>query len=110
LDDALGLYDRASAALCDTPRGKNTIHRLGGLFRLLVFGRLAGYEDNNNANRLALDPVMRQVVGRRAVVAQVASASQMGPFETATLALAENRRRWPAGTASGSTGFMIARV
>jgi hypothetical protein len=34
---------------------------------------------------------MRQVVGGRAVDAQAASASQMGRFETETLALDENR-------------------
>lgn len=61
MDDALGLSDLASAALCDTRRGKNTIHRLDGLFRQSVFGRLAGYEDVNDADRLALDPVMPQV-------------------------------------------------
>ena len=91
LDDALGLSELASAALRDTRRGKNTIHRLDGLFRQSVFGRLAGYEDVNDAERLALDPVMRQVVGGRAVDAQAASASQMGRFETETLALPENR-------------------
>ncbi|MCQ0091511.1 transposase [Roseovarius sp. M141] len=91
LDDALGLSDLASAALRDTRSGKNTVHRLDGLFRQSVFGRLAGYEDVNDANRLACDPVMRQVVGGRAVDAQAASASQMGRFETETLALAGNR-------------------
>jgi hypothetical protein len=77
--------------LRDTRRGKNTVHRLDGLFRQSVFGRLAGYEDVNDADRLALDPVMRQVVGGRAVDAQAASASQMGRFETETLAQPENR-------------------
>ena len=91
LDDALGLSDLAATALRDTRRGKNTVHRLDGLFRQSVFGRLAGYEDVNDADRLVLDPVMRQVVGGRAVDAQAASASQMGRFETETLALAENR-------------------
>ena len=91
LDDALGLADLASAALCDNRPGKNTVHRLDGLFRQSVYGRLAGYEDVNDADRLALDPVMRQVVGGRAVDAQAASASQMGRFETETLALPENR-------------------
>ena len=47
LDDALGLSDLATAALRDTRRGKNTVHRLDGLFRQSVFGRLAGYEDVN---------------------------------------------------------------
>ncbi len=65
MDDALGLSDLASAALCDNRRGKNTIHRLDGLFRQSVFGRLAGYEDVNDADRLALDPVMRQVCRRQ---------------------------------------------
>jgi len=91
LDDVLGLSDLASGALNDNRRGKNTVHRIDGLFRQSVYGRLAGYEDVNDADRLALDPVMRQVVGGRAVDAQAASASQMGRFETETLALPENR-------------------
>ncbi|MCB1602644.1 MAG: IS1380 family transposase [Xanthomonadales bacterium] len=91
LDDALGLSDLASAALCDSRRGKNTVHRLDGQFRQSVYGRLAGYEDVNDADRLALDPVMRQVVGGRAVDAQAASTTQMGRFETGTLATPENR-------------------
>jgi hypothetical protein len=81
-DDAPGLSDLAAVALRDTRRGKNIVHRLDGLFRQSVFGRPAGHEDVNDADRLALDPVMRQVVGGRAVDAQAASASQMGRFET----------------------------
>jgi len=91
LDDALGLSDLASASLRDKSYRKEHVHRLDGLLRQSVFGRLAGYEDVNDADRLALDPVMRQVVGGRAVDAQAASASQMGRFETETLALPENR-------------------
>jgi len=63
LDDALGLSDLASSALNDNRRGKNTVHQRDGLFRQSVYGRLAGDEDVNDADRLALDPVMRQVVG-----------------------------------------------
>lgn len=63
LDDALGLSNLASVALREIRRGKNTIHRLGDLFQQSVFGRLVGYEDVNDADRLALDPVMRQVMG-----------------------------------------------
>jgi len=70
LDDALGLSGLASEALCDSRTGKNTVHRLDGLFRQSVFGQLAGYEDVNDADRLALDPVMRQVVGGRAGTCQ----------------------------------------
>ena len=50
LDNALGLSDLAATALCDTRRGKNTVHQLDGLFRQSVFGRLAGYEDVNDAD------------------------------------------------------------
>jgi hypothetical protein len=42
-----------------TRTGKNTVHRLDGLFRQSVYGRLAGYDDVNDADRLAVDPVMR---------------------------------------------------
>jgi hypothetical protein len=34
---------------------------LAGLFRQSVFGRLAGYEDVNDAERLRHDPLARQV-------------------------------------------------
>ena len=53
-----------------------------------MFGRLASYEDVNDVDRLAHDPVMRQVVGGRAV--EVQAASQMGRFETGTQALPES--------------------
>jgi len=45
----------------------------------------------NDADRLSLDPVMRQVVGGRAVDAKAASASQMGRFEIEVLATLDNR-------------------
>ena len=67
LDDALGLSDPASAALADARTGANRVHQMAGPFRQSVYGRLAGYEDANDAERLAHDPVMRQVVGARAV-------------------------------------------
>jgi hypothetical protein len=55
LDDALGLTDTAITKLLDGRRGKNTRHKLSGLLRQAVFGRLAGYEDVNDAERLARD-------------------------------------------------------
>jgi hypothetical protein len=85
LDDALGLTDIAGAALSECRRGKNTRHMLTGLFRQSVFGRLAGYEDVNDAERLAHDPAMRAVVHRTGLDRQAASTSQMGRFETGWL-------------------------
>ena len=101
LDDALGLTDLASAALSECRRGKNTCHLLTGLLRQSVFGRLAGYEDVNDADRLAHDPAMRAVVDRTGLDRQAASTSQMGRFETEVLtqeanlsALADLSGRW----------------
>jgi hypothetical protein len=59
LDDALGLTAAAGAALADARTGKNGRHALVGLLRQAVFGRLAGYEDVNDAERLRRDPAMR---------------------------------------------------
>jgi hypothetical protein len=44
LDDALGLTAVAVSALAEGRRGKNIRHRLLGLVRQAVYGRLAGYE------------------------------------------------------------------
>src|SRR5215510_8690231 len=63
---------------------------LAGLLRQSVFGRLAGYEDVNDAERLCRDPAMRWVVGDRAITGFAASASQMGRFETKWLCRREN--------------------
>src|ERR671913_1607629 len=90
LDDALGLTSAAGAALADARAGRNGRHALVGLLRQSVFGRLAGYEDVNDAERLRRDPAMRWVVGDRAISGSAASASQMGRFETKWLSRPEN--------------------
>jgi hypothetical protein len=55
-----------------------------------VFGRLAGYEDVNDAERLRHDPAMRWIVGGKAAVGCSASANQMGRFETRLLTVEKN--------------------
>src|SRR5215213_7885532 len=90
LDDALYLTDTAADRLADVRTGKNGWHRLAGLLRQSVFGRLAGYEDVNDAERLRRDPAMRWVVGDQAISGSAASASQMGRFETKWLCRSEN--------------------
>src|SRR5215207_322609 len=82
LDDALGLTDLAGGVLSECRRGTNNRHLLTGLLRQSVFGRLAGYEDVNDAERLAHDPAMRAVIGRGGLDRRAASTSQMGRFET----------------------------
>ena len=55
-----------------------------------MFGRLAGYEDLNDAERLSLDPAMRAIVDRRGLDRYAASASEMGRFETEWLTIEGN--------------------
>jgi hypothetical protein len=90
LDDALGLSAIAGEALADGRTGRNGRHRLGRMFRQSVFGRLAGYEDVNDADRLRHDPAMRWIVGGKAAQGCAASPSQMGRFETKSLAAGKN--------------------
>ena len=90
LDDALGLTALAGAVLADSRTGKNGWHGVVGLLRQSVHGRLAGYEDVNDAERLGRDPAMRWIVGGKAVERGGASTSQMGRFETELLATDEN--------------------
>ena len=86
LDDALGLTATAAFTLAEGRRGRNIRHRLLGLLRQAIYGRLAGYEDVNDAARLARDPAMRAIVGREGIDRQAASTSEMGRFETEWLA------------------------
>jgi hypothetical protein len=47
--------NRARKLDADARTGKNGRHRLAGLLRQSLFGRLAGYEDVNDAERLCGD-------------------------------------------------------
>lgn len=85
LDEAMKLTATAAASLFDSRIGRNICHGMTALLRQSVYSRLAGYEDVNDAERLCIDPVMRQVVGGRAAGKQAASASQVARFETKVL-------------------------
>jgi hypothetical protein len=90
LDDVLGLSAIAGDMLADARTGRNGRHALVGLLRQSVFGRLAGYEDVNDADRLRHDPAMRWIVGGKAASGAAASPSQMGRFETRWLTAERN--------------------
>ena len=77
LDEALGLHDLAGQSLRDMRTGKNEVYNFVGMLRQSTFRCLAGYPDVNDADQLARDPVMRRIVGGRAVDGQAASTSQM---------------------------------
>jgi hypothetical protein len=90
LDDALAPTANGGARLAEARPRRNRRHLLVGLLRLSVFGRLAGYEHVNHAERLCGDPAMRWVVGGVAPMGRDALANQMGCFETEWLAGPEN--------------------
>ena len=108
LDDALSLSTMAGDVLADARTGKNGRHALVGLLRQSVFGRLAGYEDVNDAERLRHDPAMRWIVGGKAASGAATSPSQMGRFETKWLARLTISRLLSSFPANGSTAFMAA--
>ena len=84
LDETLGLTEIAPAVLEDSRLGSNKQHQLVPLLRQSIYSRLAGYEDVNYAERLAIDPAMRHVVGGRAALADkyAASTSEVGRSPT----------------------------
>ena len=85
--------------------GRNGRHALVGLLRQSVFGRLAGYEDVNDALRLRHDPAMRWIVGGKA--AGRGRSPAMGRFETRWLTAektALEARAMRAGGAGLHTG------
>ena len=74
LDDALGLTTIAGETLADARTGKNGRHALVGLLRQSVFGRLAGYDDVNDAERLRHDPASTAHGLRKAAARRLAEA------------------------------------
>jgi len=90
LDEAFRLTEKGSTLLSDCRRGKNTQHTMLAMLRQSVYGRLAGYEDVNDADRLRVDPAMRRVVGGRAKEKEAASTSEMSRFETEMLSSRKN--------------------
>ena len=90
IDEAAQLTETGAAELFDFRSGSNIQHSTIALLRQSVYSRLAGYEDTNDAERLSVDPVMRHVVGGRAVDRSAASTSQVARFETEVLTDPDN--------------------
>ena len=115
LDAALGLTETANDYIHESRTGRNVQHPLLPLLRQSVYSRLAGYEDTDDAERLAQDPAMRVTVGWQGAVKQAASTNTMSRFETEVLTLIH---RWTgmdgvrtAEGGEGVTGAMIrARI
>jgi Transposase DDE domain group 1 len=63
---------------------------LADLLRQSVYGRLAGYEDLNDAERLSQDPTFRLIGSRKIWERGAALTSRLQSFETEVLTQAEN--------------------
>jgi hypothetical protein len=61
MDEVLGLTSMGGRVLSDWRTGKNTQHSMLALILQSIYSRLAGYKDTNDAERLAVDPIMRHV-------------------------------------------------
>ena len=90
LDERLGLSALIERHLADPRTGRNYQFPLPDLFRQSIYSRLAGYEDTNDAERLAEDPTFRMLASRERRETSVALTSTLHWFETEVLADARN--------------------
>ncbi len=90
LDERLGLSALIEHHLSDPRTGYNRQFPLPDLFRQSIYSRLAGYEDTNDAERLAEDPTFRMLASRQRREASVAVTSTLHWFETEVLAEERN--------------------
>ena len=89
LDERLGFRGLIEQHLTDS-RGKNTQLPLAGLLGQLVYSRLAGYEDVNDAQRLSQDPTLRLIGSEKIWERGAALTSRLQSFETELLAQEDN--------------------
>src|SRR5712671_8153219 len=90
LDERLGLNTLIERHLADPRIGHNRQFPLRDLFRQSIYSRLAGYEDTNDAERLAEDPTFRMLASRERREASVALTSTLHWFETEVLTQEQN--------------------
>ena len=84
LDDRLQLTDRLAACLPDRRDPDKVRHAVRDLLRQRIFGLACGYEDGNDAARLADDPLHKLAVGRDPVTGDaLASQPTLSRFENA---------------------------
>src|SRR5262245_17327463 len=85
LDERLGLSALIERHLTDPRTGRNSQFPLRDLLPQSIYSRLAGYEDTNDAERLAEDPTFRMLASRERRETSVALTSTLHWFETAVL-------------------------
>src|SRR5438876_1828530 len=90
LDEQLGLGALIERHLTDPRSGRNRQFPLVDLFRQSIYSRLAGYEDTNDAERLAVDPTFRMLASCERRETSVALTSTLHWFETEVLTEEDN--------------------
>src|SRR5262249_6913007 len=85
-----GLSALIERHLSDPSTGHNFQFGLADLFRQSIYSRLSGYEDTNDAERLAEDPTFRMLASRERRETSVALTSTLHWFETDVLAEERN--------------------
>jgi hypothetical protein len=90
LDERLGLSALVTENIMDDRRAKNTQLPLPDLLRQFIYGRLAGYEDVNDAERLSRDPMFRLISSEKIWERGAALPSRLHWFETEVLSQDEN--------------------
>src|SRR5438309_9663899 len=90
LDERLGLDAPIERHLTDPRTGHNRQFPLPDLLRQSIYSRLAGYEDTNDAERLAEYPTFRMLASRERRETSVALTSTLHWFETDVLAEEQN--------------------
>src|SRR6202162_5286209 len=90
LDERLSLEKLIGEHLSDSRQGLNKEFTLADLLRQSVYSRLAGYEDLNDAERLAVDPTFRLISSQRIWDRGAALTSTLHWFETELLTREEN--------------------
>jgi hypothetical protein len=84
VDDRLHVTDQLAACLVDRRDPDKVQHPVRDLLRQRIFGLACGYEDGNDAARLANDPLHKLAVGRDPVTgAALASQPTLSRFENA---------------------------
>ena len=93
LDERLGFGELAVECLTDT-RAEDAQLPIVGLLRQSVYSRLAGYEDVNDAERLAQDPSFRLIGSEEIWDCGAALPSRLQSFEAQMLAEDGNSQDW----------------
>ena len=100
LDERLGFSGLIAQYLTDSRRGRNTQLPLADLLRQSVYSRIAGYEDVNDAERLAQDPTFRLIGSEKIWERGAALTSRLQSFETEVLGQEETSADWRRSTGS----------